>query len=48
MFVSSNARQFSALWMRRFANYFIGVTSASVTVVMLLGAVLVFSGVLEW
>ena len=48
MVVSSNVRQSTAIWMRRLAIYFIGVTSATGTLVMLLGAILVVSGVLEW
>jgi len=48
MVVSSNVRNFTMLWMRRLACYFIGVTSATGTFVMLLGAFLVVSGVLEW
>ena len=48
MFMSSNVRQFTKVWMRRLALYFIGVTSATGTFVMLLGAFLAVSGVLEW
>ncbi|MBE9554060.1 MAG: hypothetical protein IMF05_11400 [Proteobacteria bacterium] len=45
---SSNVRNFTLVWMRRLAYYFIGVTSVTGTFAMLLGAFLVFSGVLEW
>ena len=48
MVVSSNVRQFTMVWMRRLVYYFIGVTSATGTLVMLLGAFLIISGVLEW
>jgi hypothetical protein len=48
MVVRSNVRQFTMVWMRRLAYSFIGVTSATGTFVMLLGAFLVASGVLEW
>ena len=48
MVVSSNVRYFTMMWMRRLAYYFIGVTSATGTFVMLLGVFLVISGVLEW
>ena len=48
MVVSSNARQFTMMWMRRLAYYIIGVTGATGALVMLLGAFLVVSGVLEW
>ena len=48
MVVSSNVRNFTLMWMRRLVYYFIGVTSVTGTFVMLLGAFLVASGVLEW
>lgn len=48
MVVSSNVRYLATRWARRLACYFIGVTSATGTFVMLLGAFLVVSGVLEW
>jgi hypothetical protein len=48
MVVNSNVRHFTKVWMHRLALYFIGVTSATGTFVMLLGAFLAISGVLEW
>lgn len=48
MSVNSNVRQFTMLWMRRLACYFIGVTSATGMLVMILAAFLLVSGVLEW
>ena len=48
MVVSSNVRNFTMLWMRRLACYFIGVTSATGMFVMLMGGFLIASGVLEW
>lgn len=37
-----------ALWMRRAALCFVGLTSATGTLTLLLAGLLVFSGVLEW
>jgi hypothetical protein len=48
MVVSSNVRHATMVWMRRLTCYFIGVTSATGTFVMLLTAFLAVSGVLEW
>ncbi|MDH5410290.1 MAG: hypothetical protein OEY16_02790 [Alphaproteobacteria bacterium] len=48
MLVDYNVRSSAIMWMRRIACYFIGVTGATGTFVMLLGAFLVVSGVLEW
>ena len=48
MVVSSNVRQFTIVWMRRLALYFIGVTSATGTLVMLLGAFFVVFQGAEW
>ncbi len=48
MFANANIRQFARAWGRRLILYFIGITSATGALVMLLGAFLVISGVLEW
>lgn len=48
MVVSSNVRYAAIVWMRRLTCYFIGVTSATGTLVMLLAAFLAVSGVLQW
>ena len=48
MVVGSNVRNITMVWMRRLACYFIGVTSATGMLVMMLGGFLVASGVLEW
>lgn len=48
MVANSNVRQFTMLWMRRLACYFIGFTSATGMFVMILAAYLMISGVLEW
>lgn len=48
MVVSSNVRYLASMWARRLACYFIGITSATGMLVMLLGAFLMVSGVLEW
>lgn len=38
----------AALWMRRAALCFVGVTSATGTLTLVLAGLLVLSGVLEW
>lgn len=48
MVVSCNVRNFTMVWMRRFVYSFIGVTGATGALVMLMGVILVASGVLEW
>ncbi|MBE9557595.1 MAG: hypothetical protein IMF08_12120 [Proteobacteria bacterium] len=48
MVVNSNVRQFTMVWMRRLAYSIIGVTSVTGTFAMLLGVLLIVSGVLEW
>jgi len=40
--------QYAALWMRRAALCFIGVTSVTGTLALVLAGLLVLSGVLEW
>lgn len=39
---------FAMIWMRRVTYYLLGVTGATGTCIMLLGAFLMVSGVLEW
>lgn len=46
--VCNTLRTVTAMWMRRIALYFIGVTSATGMLVLVTGAFLVASGVLEW
>ena len=48
MFLRGNVRQVTMVWMRRLVLYFIGVTGATGTLVVILGAFLIVSGVLEW
>lgn len=40
--------QTAALWMRRVALCFVGVTSATGTLTLVLAGLLILSGVLQW
>lgn len=48
MVEASAIRNTALIWMRRFAFYFLGAAGATSALVMLLGALLIASGVLEW
>ena len=48
MVEASAIRNTALIWMRRFAFCFLGATGATGALLMLIGALLVASGVLEW
>lgn len=48
MIHGSAVPQHAALWMRRAAICFVGVTSVTGTLTLVLAGLLVLSGVLEW